>query len=374
MSMTKKQRFMAALRRETPDVVPVAPLIHSRFAHALLGRSDWRAVFEVHQSLGSTYYRGPIAYRPTAKLPDGWGMDEVEPCPQPDGSVIRDIVLRTPQRTMLWRRQSGITPGDPLLDWTIQYPVRSAGDWRSWIDLQEQVLAHLKEPDLTQIREAVALMGEEGVPSVGAAAGFTWAGAYRGMEGLLTDLYDCPDLVTQAFVVGRRIMEKQVEAFLSLPAEVCFLDICWATGANMGPKAFARLGLPDVVRAVEMVKKVPGKYLGLYTLGRIRDLLPMLVETGVDFIGSFEQNQGDIPLVEAKASYGDRICVLGNFDPMILAFGTLDEARQEALRCLREGMEGGGYIMTSGDEVPADAKLDNLRVMVEVAQEFGRYS
>jgi len=36
-------------------------------------------------------------------------------------------------------------------------------------------------------------------------------------------------------------------------------------------------------------------------------------------------------------------------------------------------MEGGGYVMVTGDEVPADAKIENLRVMVETVEEFGRY-
>jgi hypothetical protein len=36
--MTKKERFMTALRLGVPDVVPVAPLIHHRFAHKVLGR------------------------------------------------------------------------------------------------------------------------------------------------------------------------------------------------------------------------------------------------------------------------------------------------------------------------------------------------
>jgi uroporphyrinogen-III decarboxylase len=36
-------------------------------------------------------------------------------------------------------------------------------------------------------------------------------------------------------------------------------------------------------------------------------------------------------------------------------------------------MDGGGYVMVTGDEVPADAKLDNLKAMVEVVEEEGRY-
>jgi uroporphyrinogen-III decarboxylase len=36
-------------------------------------------------------------------------------------------------------------------------------------------------------------------------------------------------------------------------------------------------------------------------------------------------------------------------------------------------MEGGGYVLVTGDEVPADAKLENLKAMVETVQEHGVY-
>jgi len=64
---------------------------------------------------------------------------------------------------------------------------------------------------------------------------------------------------------------------------------------------------------------------------------------------------------------------MGNFDCVILARGTVEDARAEARRCLREGMEDGGYVMVTGDEVPADARWGNLKAMVEVAAEDGRY-
>ena len=40
--MTKKERFLAAARGETPDVVPIAPLIHHRFVHKVLGLTTLR--------------------------------------------------------------------------------------------------------------------------------------------------------------------------------------------------------------------------------------------------------------------------------------------------------------------------------------------
>ena len=55
------------------------------------------------------------------------------------------------------------------------------------------------------------------------------------------------------------------------------------------------------------------------------------------------------------------------------SLGRARDARGEALRCLEEAVEGGGYINVTGDEVPADATMDNLRAWVETVAEHGRY-
>jgi len=371
--MTKKQRFLAAVRREVPDVVPVAPLIHHRFAHQLLGRADWRAVFEVHQQIGSIHHRGPLGVGVKGSLPDGWGSESRVIEQDPSGRIESEWLIHTPGRTLRGRTVRGMIPQDPLVEKTVEYPVKDEADWRAYLALREHTLAGLGEPSLDTICEAVQVMGEEGMPSVGLGPAFSALGSVRGMQQILVDFYDCPDLLEELFEVERQIMERHVQAFLAAPTEVAWLDICWATGCGLGPKNFERWALPDVVRAMELVKDAPNKYLGLYTLGRIRDLLPMFVDAGVDFIETFEPNEGDITLAEAKRKYGDRTCLMGNFDCVILAFGTPEQAREETRRCLREGMEGGGYVLVTGDEVPANAKLENLQVMVETVEAEGRY-
>ena len=134
-----------------------------------------------------------------------------------------------------------------------------------------------------------------------------------------------------------------------------------------------RWALRSAREVIEAVHSVPGHYVGYYTLGRIRRYMPALVETGIDFIETFEPNQGDISLAEAKKLYGDKVCLMGNFDCLVLARGTVEDAKAEARRCLREGMEGGGYVMATADEVPADAQWDNLKAMSDVCLEEGIY-
>lgn len=77
---TKKQAFPAALRCETADAVPVSPLTRKRFAHKLLGRSDWRAAFEVHRMLGTAYFRGPLHRGSRLDLPPGFEIRGHERC------------------------------------------------------------------------------------------------------------------------------------------------------------------------------------------------------------------------------------------------------------------------------------------------------
>jgi len=371
--MTKKQAFLAAIRREVPDVVPVSPLIHHRYAQKLLGRSDWRAVFEVHQLLGSCHYRGPIGVGVRTSLPDGWGGDTREVERTPDGRITEEWTIATPDRVMTGRNVQGMIPHDPLVGKTTEYPVKSVEDWRAYLALRRHWLERVEGPEFSQVAEAVELMGEEGVPSVGIGCAYSVLGGVRGMQELMCDLIDYPALMDELFEVERGIQGEYVKAFIASPSEVAWLDTCWATGSDLGPERFRRWALPDVVHAMEIVRQHPGKHLGLYTLGKLRDLMPMLVEAGVHWVATFEPNQGDITLAEAKRLYGKHTAIFGNFDCLVLAFGTVEDARCEARRCLDEAMAGGGYVMVTGDEVPADAKLDNLKAMVETVQEYGRY-
>jgi len=371
--MTKKQAFVAAVSGGQPDVVPVAPLIHCRYANEVLGRSDWRAVFEVHQMIGSCHHRGPIGVGVQGSLPEGWGRETVAQHTDESGRTETEWIIRTPGRVMTGRDVTGMIPHDPLVGKTVEYPIKDVDDWRAYLRLLQLTLEGLGEPAIGHVQQVVEFMGEEGMPSVGLGPAYTMLGAVRGMQELVMDLIDYPDLMRELFAVAREIEKRHVGAFIAAPTEVAWLDICWATGSDLGPQRFEEWVLPDVVAAMEIVKPQPGKYLGLYTLGHIRDLCPMLVDAGVHFIETFEPNQGDITLAEAKRLYGKRTCLMGNFDCLVLAYGSADDAREEARRCLREGMEGGGYVMVTGDEVPADAKLDNLKAMVEVVEEEGRY-
>ncbi|MGC9317354.1 MAG: uroporphyrinogen decarboxylase family protein [Armatimonadota bacterium] len=370
--MTRKQAFLTALRLETPDVVPVSPLIHHRYADTLLGRHDWRAVFEVHQRLGSTHFRGPIGVGCRAVGESEW-TTERRLLEEEGARRVTEEIISGPEGTLRAVEVQGMIPHDPMTSKRTEYPVKTPEDWQVFAAMQRDLLERDPQPAWDLAAEAYEVMGEDGVPSVAIPSVYGMLGDARGMQDLLYDLYDIPEVIheVQSLLVQRTALG--VQAFLASPCEVGWYDICWATGSQMSPEMFEEWVIPDVAMVCELVREVPGKFVGLYTLGPIRELLPMMVDAGAHFIETFEPNEGDITLREAKQLYGRDICIMGNFDCVPLAMGTPEDCRREALRCLDEAMEGGGYIMVSGDEVPADAKWENLVAWVETVREHGRY-
>jgi len=370
--MTNKKRFMTAVCGEVPDMVPVSPLIHDRYAHQVLGRAGVEAWCEVHEMIGSVHHRGQSQIDMQVSLPEQWSSQSYTTNSSAD-RITTVTTIHTPYGTLASKHIRGSIPEDPLTGKVTEYFVKDVGDWRIYAKLCEQQLAGIGEANWAEYRRQAALMGENHVPLVWIEAPFCQLMQVRGMEQIMTDLYDCPDILRGILGIRRQILSEQLKAVANCPAELFGMDICWATGAGLGPRAFAEWVLPDVAITSEAINPLPNKYLGLYTLGRIAKLLPMLVDTEVDFIETFEQNEGDITLAEAKRLYGDRVCLVGNFDCLVLAFGTVEEAQQEARRCLQEGMEGGSYVLATADEVPADCRMDNLKAMVETIQKYGRY-
>lgn len=370
--MTQKERFLTALRRETPDVVPVSPLIHCRYAHKRLGRSDWRAVFECNKEIGACHFRGPIGI--------GYASDPVEGYEHTDEVLVDDpprrvtrTTMHTPFGDLTSTHDVGSIPHDPLVGKTTEYYVKEPEHWKIFIDLWEKQRETARPHTSETVEAVVEEMGEEGVPSVALGAAFTMVAGQRGYQGFMYDLYDCPDLLRRAHQLACDLYENQIKSFVMSSAEVGFYDICWATGMNLGPRLFDEWQAEELARMCGLVREVPGKFISFYTLGKMREIMPTMMNARPHMIATFEPNQGDLSLRDAKELYGDKICVMGNFDCVILARGTLEEARAEAKRCLDEAMEGGGYIMCTADEVPADTQFDNLKAMVEVAEEHGRY-
>jgi uroporphyrinogen decarboxylase len=196
----------------------------------------------------------------------------------------------------------------------------------------------------------------------------------RGMEALLADLYENPDLVRRLVDVSAGYHASLVQEAIGLGADFIVLgdDYASTQGLLMKPSHFQEFFLPGLAKVVAAVKQAGG-YCFKHTDGYVEPLLDMIVETGIDALHPMERISG-MDLVSVKKRYGDRICVGGSVDcTAILSRGSLAEVAEETLYYLREAAPGGGFILMSSNTIHSGVKAENYLTMLNIGRQYGGY-
>jgi uroporphyrinogen-III decarboxylase len=174
--------------------------------------------------------------------------------------------------------------------------------------------------------------------------------------------------------VTQEINRRYLQAFNASGCQVLICNLSGASTSIVSPVFFREWVLPELRWLVAHAGA--GKYIGFHLTGKMRDVLPIMMEASPHFVLRFESPRfgGDVTLREAKERYGNRVCLMGGYDPHIFCSGSLEEIKNEAIRCIDEAAVGGGYILDNTDAVPEEARMEDVRAMVETAKAYGRYS
>jgi uroporphyrinogen-III decarboxylase len=73
-------------------------------------------------------------------------------------------------------------------------------------------------------------------------------------------------------------------------------------------------------------------------------------------------------IFEAKEILGDWLCLKGNVPATLLVNGEPDQVENYCRHLIKEVAYGGGFILSSGCEVPLNAKIENVRALVNSAK------
>jgi hypothetical protein len=78
-------------------------------------------------------------------------------------------------------------------------------------------------------------------------------------------------------------------------------------------------------------------------------------------------------IFEVHQVLGRKFCVSGGVPNMALAYGSPDEVREHCRKIIDGVARDGGYIMDASAIVQDDAKLENVKAMIEFTREYGDY-
>ncbi|MFH1349985.1 MAG: uroporphyrinogen decarboxylase family protein [Pseudomonadota bacterium] len=75
-------------------------------------------------------------------------------------------------------------------------------------------------------------------------------------------------------------------------------------------------------------------------------------------------------IFKAKEILGGHMCISGDVPASLLTLGTPEQVREYCQRLIDEVGRGGGFILTTGCECPVDARFANVKMMIDTAKTY----
>lgn len=191
----------------------------------------------------------------------------------------------------------------------------------------------------------------------------------RGKQQALMDLIDRPDFCHRAMEKATDVAIQWAHALVEIGIHA--LLIADVFGGVMSPAHFGEFCVPYFKRFVRTLKG-RGPLIYMHICGNSTGIFELMADTGVHCIEPLDP-LGGVKVSDAKRRVGRRVALMGGLDTRLLAHGTLEQVRADAVRCLGEGMPGGGYILACGDMLPTETSAEKVRMLLEMCRTLGRY-
>ena len=192
----------------------------------------------------------------------------------------------------------------------------------------------------------------------------------RGFEDFFMDLVENQDFVDE---ILDAILDQQlgiVDELAALPVDgIIFSDDYGdQRGVIIGPVLWRRFVKPRLARLYGRAHE-HGKFTLQHTCGNVFDIIPDLIEAGLDCLQCLQPEAMDV--YEIKRRYGNRLRLWGGVGTQqLLPRATPAEVRQEVLRLARELGRGGGYVLTTAKPLRPDVPTENAIAFLEALAEL----
>jgi len=187
-------------------------------------------------------------------------------------------------------------------------------------------------------------------------------------------LYTRPQFIERVIRDRGDFSVAVAENMLNLGAEtfIIFDDAGHKNGPFLSPQQYEKLIIPQIKRVCDKIHSYNGKLI-LHSCGNINQLLDLIVKAGVDALNPLEPGSG-MDIFQIKRDYGDKLCLVGNVDPIsLLTHGTPDMVDAYVKRLMQEVAPGGGFMLASGHTITYSVTLENYEAMMAAGRKYGKY-
>jgi len=142
----------------------------------------------------------------------------------------------------------------------------------------------------------------------------------------------------------------------------------------VSPEIYRKFFKAPYARVFAAVKKAaPQAKIWLHSCGSVRQLIPDLIEAGVDVLNSLQPKAAGMDSLELKREFGSELVFHGGLDLQGGITGSVSEAVDEARRRLDAFAKGGGYVFAPSNHFMQDVSLQNFYAVYRTAREYGNH-
>lgn len=346
-TMTPRERWLAVLKRQKPDRIPMDYWATAEATEKLL------------KHLGCDF--DTMIQKLHIDLPVRVGPQYAGPPPE-EGKDIFGVSYQSVDYSTGHYAEAAGEP--PLSRYTTVEEIESSYRWPAPDDWDYSAI-----PDQIHGQEHRPVLG-------GGSEPFLRYKLLRGEEQAFMDLLDNPEIVhycldrlfNLAYEDTRRIFE-------AIPGVVNITYIAEDLGGQSSlmysPAQIREFFLPWMKKMCQLTRE-NGSYVFTHTDGAVRDIIPDLVGIGVQVLNPIQWRCKGMEREGLKRDFGDALVFHGAVDnQQTLPFGSVQDVRQEVLDNIRILGEGGGYIVAPCHNIQSVGPPENVVAMYATGYEEG---
>lgn len=353
--MNSKERFLKALSFEKTDTIPIYDIINNK------------SIYDAYKGRAGTDSSGDII-KLSAYIYKSLGIDVTRAYYRPDWQVgvVNDWVkyLNVP-------REGWVVNVNDETSWIAERPFNTLDDLRK--NMPEYPDEKKIEEDFINnfIKKRDSFAPD--VLFIGSIGGFLdLSYRFMGYELFCEGMYDDMGLIDEImdiFCTMQKIYSNIYAKYNLGPAYVYCDDIAFKTSLLFSPaflreKYFPRL--PEIFKPV----KEKGIKVIFHSDGNLNQILKDLIECGIDALNPLEKF-ADMDIVNIRRKCPDLPLVGGIDCSELLAFGTLEDIRNEVKRIIGAIGRQGGIVLGSTSEIHSGVPLENCEYLYKTIKEYG---
>ena len=377
-AMTPRQRVLTAVGLQQPDRVPIDLGGTGATSIDQGAYEDLKAYLGVETATEFIYKRSGVAL-PAQQILERFQSDTRRIIPQTAHYEVRSVDLDSQTHRNEW----GVVMQDigsgflvPSVCPFDEHSTPADIEQHPWPDPDDPArvagLAHSATTLHSGTDYAVILQVPSQVFSFGAAV----CGAEAWLIKVATDPLFVETLVATAVDLQLQMAVNMLNAVADHVDIVgCADDFASQRAPMLAPSLYRQIIKPHQRRLLDAIRRHSKAKIWFHTSGNVHDLIPDFIEMGVDILNPVQVSARDMhDSQKLKREFGKDIAFWGAIDTQhVLPFGTPDQVREFVRRSIDDLASGGGYVVSSIQNIPNGTPPANICAMFETAREYGVY-